>query len=197
MDKARIKNIVREVLKEIKVNRPSGITPQMIYDKYKKSDSIGYEKFLNILEDYGFVKEDGEDIRYFLKSLNQEELNELYFKLSKIQEIKINKPNNFLPFEAIKPGMVGEDYGNQNVVIIAKGTWDELEHLNTSQASLDDYEDDEREEIGKECVAVVFIEDYDFEYKDYNSNDVIVYVYGSEGVLVERDWKKLIPKEKR
>lgn len=80
-------------LNEIKINDPnSSITPQIIYDKLKKSDNIRYEKFINILEDYGFVPEDGEDIKWFLKSLSQDELNELYSKLSKIQEIKINQP---------------------------------------------------------------------------------------------------------
>jgi len=57
MDKARIKNIVREVLKEIKVNNPNYKLPSHFPIKIENQDQ--YKNILRLLKDKGYTYQGG------------------------------------------------------------------------------------------------------------------------------------------
>lgn len=90
MDKEKIKNIVREVLSEIKVNNPNikfplEVTPQNWDRIHKQLDKEGY-KWLNGVK----LKanwNNGKDFKYYLGFYNKED------KQSKLLTISKNKEN--------------------------------------------------------------------------------------------------------
>jgi len=105
-------------------------------------------------------------------------------------EIKVNKPTWYVPFKELKRGMIGEDYGDRKVVIIDNGTYEEMDNLGYTGG----WEEEDVEAFGNEVVAVVPIDDYDFEDNEYDESNVVAYAYDGAGVLVDRNWKKQIPK---
>lgn len=89
-------------------------------------------------------------------------------------------------FKNVNIGDKGNDqFGYTPVIVKAKGTWDEIKHLNIgTQASLDDLDEDELDEFNlNECVACVLIDDY--ESFDHSKGDTIVWLYGCDGIMIE------------
>jgi len=94
----------------------------------------------------------------------------------------IKKHKEIVEFKDIVPDMVGEDYGQQKVIIVAKGTLKEMEkYMTGSQLGMDEYlefHDVEQDEY----VAIKLVDDYSS--FDHQLGSTIVYRYEDDGVIV-------------